>query len=91
MTTPPNERITRRDIDAYKREILEQTVLVRLDETAEILAVSVSTVIRRAEEGVLIPYNDGQNKGNNKGLRFLASDLRDYVRQMKAQHAVEKI
>lgn len=75
-----NERITRADVEAYKREILEQTVLVRLDETATILAVSKSTVIRRVEEGRLTPYNDN---GGRKGLRFLASELQSYVKEMR--------
>lgn len=75
------ERITRRDIDQYKREILDQTVLVRLDEAAAIMAVSRSTIIRRVEEGKLNPYNDNHTR---KGMRFLASELREYIRQMKA-------
>ena len=82
MTPIVQERITRRDIDAYKRELLEQSVLVRLDEAASIMAVSRSTIIRRIEEGKLTPYNDNGN-GNRKGLRFLASELRDYVKQMR--------
>ncbi len=74
------ERITRQDIDAYKREILEQSVLVRLDEAAAILAVHPRTVQRRVEEGLITPYNDTANR---KNLRFLASELRRYVREMR--------
>ena len=77
-----NERITRKEINDYKREILEQTVLVSLSETAIILAVSESTVSRRAAEGRLVPYTDNSTR---KGIRFLASDLRQYVRDMREQ------
>lgn len=76
------ERITRQEIDAYKREMLEQSVLVRLDEAAAILAVSRSTVVNRVNEGRLTPYNDN---GNRKGLRFLASELKRYVREMRQE------
>lgn len=75
-----NVRITRDEINAYKREVLESSVLVRLDEAAAIMAVSRSTVINRVNDGRLIPYNDN---GNQKGLRFLASELQRYVRSMR--------
>ena len=80
-----NERITKQDIAAYKREILESTVLVRLDEAATILGVHPRTVQRRADEGLITPYVD---KNNRQSLRFLASDLQRYVREMRreAQH-----
>lgn len=74
------ERITRQDIEAYKREVLEQSVLVRLDEAAAIMAVSRSTLIRRVEEGALTPYNDTGERGR---MRFLASELKRYVREMQ--------
>lgn len=77
-----NVRITRQEIDSYKREVLESSVLVRLDEAAAIMAVSRSTVVRRVEEGKLTPYNDN---GNKKGLRFLASELQKYVREMRQE------
>ena len=74
------ERITRQEIDSYKREVLESSVLVRLDEAAAILAVSRTTIVRRINEGALTPYNDNSNR---KGLRFLASELQRYVREMR--------
>lgn len=76
------ERITRKDIDQYKQQILDETVLVDVKATAAILSVSESTVIRRAEDGSLTPYRPPGNR-NDKGLRFLASELREYVRQMR--------
>jgi len=75
-----NERITRQEISDYKREILEQTVLVSLRETATILNVHPATVVRRVDEGKLTPYRDNST---GKNLRFLASELRDYVRSMQ--------
>jgi excisionase family DNA binding protein len=78
------ERISRIVLDQYKQQILDQTVLVRLDEAAAIMAVSRSTVIRRVEEGRIVPYNDNRTR---KGLRFLASELREYVRQMRTDVA----
>lgn len=80
------EMITRREIDAYKREVLEQSVLVRLDEASAILAVSTRTVLRRIEEGKLTPYNDNPT---NKNIRFLASELQRYVKDMRQQMADE--
>lgn len=80
------ERITRKDLDQYKREILDQTVLVRLDEAAAILAVHPRTLLRRVEDGRIVPYNDNPS---SKGIRFLASELRKYVNDMKTQNAVE--
>lgn len=83
MTAPIQERITRREIEGYKREILEQSVLVTLDDAAAILAVSPRTVRRRVEEGLLSTYSDTSDRENT---RFLASELRDYVRRMRTIH-----
>jgi len=74
------ERITRSEIDAYKREVLEQSVLVRLDEAAAILAVHPRTVLRRVETGAITPYNDNTTR---KNVRFLASELQRYVKEMR--------
>lgn len=77
------ERITRQDIDAYKREILDQSVLVSLDDAAAVLAVSPRTLKRRVEEGLISTYSDTPDRENT---RFLASELRDYVRRMRNIH-----
>lgn len=74
------ESITRKDIDTFKKEFLAQSILVKVEEAAQILAVSERTVLRRVEEGRLTPYNDNSN---NKGVRFLASELQAYVREMR--------
>jgi predicted ArsR family transcriptional regulator len=83
MTLPVQERITRKEIESYKREVLEQSVLVTLDDAAAILAVSPRTVRRRVEEGLLPTYSDTSDRENT---RFLASELRDYVRRMRTIH-----
>lgn len=77
------ERITRVEIDAYKREILDQCVLVPLEEAATILAVSPRTLRRRVEEGLIPTYSDTPDRENT---RFLASELREYVRRMRQIH-----
>ncbi|MDR2550005.1 MAG: helix-turn-helix domain-containing protein [Desulfobulbus sp.] len=74
------ERITRQDVSEYKREILEQTVLVATPEAASILGCSERTVLRLVRDGEVHAY--GRHKGG-KGLRLLASELREYVQSIK--------
>lgn len=78
-----NERITRMDIETYKREILDRTVLVSLEDAAQIMAVSPRTLRRRVDEGLLPIYSDTPDRGN---IRFLASELSEYVRRMRTIH-----
>jgi excisionase family DNA binding protein len=80
-----NERITRSDITTYKREILEQTVLVAPSEAAMILSCSERTVHRLVREGEVHGY--GRNVGG-RGLRLLASELREYVRSIRIDREV---
>lgn len=75
-----NVNITRTEIDAYKREILEQTVLISLDAAAAMLSVSTSTLRRRVREGLLPTYSDTADRENT---RFLASELQNYVKRMR--------
>lgn len=77
------ETITRAEIDAYKREVLERTVLVGIEDAASMLAVSTRTIRRRVEEGMLSVYSDTADRSN---IRFLASELREYVRRMRTIH-----
>lgn len=76
------ERITRKDVTAYKLEFLEQTVLVAPAEAASILACSERTVHRLVRDGEVHAY--GRSKGS-RGLRLLASELREYVRSIKIE------
>jgi excisionase family DNA binding protein len=80
------ERITRREIDIYKQQILDKTVLVGSNEAAAILSIHPRTLKRRVDEGRIKAYNDN---GTNRNLRFLASDLRDYVRGMRVDISAE--
>ncbi len=73
-------RITEQDIAAYKREVMDKTVLVTAHGAASMLAVSERTVRRLAEEGELTEY---RREEGVKGLRFLASELREYVGSLK--------
>lgn len=75
-----NERITKQDVLNFKREILEKTVLVAPSEAATILACSERTVHRLVRDGEVHAY--GRSKGS-RGLRLLASELRDYVDSIK--------
>lgn len=78
--TMMRERITRGDIEAFKREVLEQSVLVTPRDAAIILSCSPRTVLGLVQDGKIPAYN-GSNRG--KGLRIMASELRDYVRSIK--------
>jgi excisionase family DNA binding protein len=75
-----SERITRADVVQYKRELLDQTILVAPAEAAQILACSERTVHRLVRDGEVHAY--GRSKGS-RGLRLLASELREYVRSIK--------
>ncbi|MDO8945043.1 MAG: hypothetical protein Q7U75_17815 [Desulfobacterales bacterium] len=78
-----NVRITRQEIDDYKREILNKSVLVTLDDAAAMLSVSPRTLRRRVEEGMIATYSDTPDRENT---RFLASELSEYVRRMRTIH-----
>ena len=75
-----SERLTRQDVAAYKRELLDQTMLVAPAEAAQILACSERSVHRLVREGEIHAY--GRNRGS-RGLRLLASELRRYVDSIK--------
>lgn len=75
--------ITRNEIESYKREIMEQSVLVDIDTAAAMLSVSTRTIRRRVEEGLLATYSDTPDRENT---RFLASELRNYVHRMRCIH-----
>jgi len=75
-----NVRITKQDVLNFKREILEKTVLVAPSEAAIMLACSERTVHRLVRAGEVHAY--GRNEGS-RGLRLLASELRDYVSSIK--------
>lgn len=80
MDKPIKERITRREIDAYKREILDQCVMVTTEDAAAMLAVAPRTIARYVEQGRLTAYN---NNSSSKGVRILAADLLEYVRSIR--------
>ena len=77
------ERITRQDIDAYKREILEQTVVVTMQAAAQMLACSTSTVRSLVREGRIGQYTRHDHGRPCAGTRILASELREYVRSIR--------
>ena len=74
------EQITMRDVAAYKREVLEKSVLVAPNVAAEILSCSVRTVHRLVQEGELHGYS---RNARSRGLRVLASELHEYVGSIK--------
>lgn len=71
--------ITRADAIAYRREILDQCSLVKLETAAVILDCSPKKLQRLVEAGHLAAYNEGRHAG----IRFKASDLREYVQGLK--------
>lgn len=80
--TMTKERITKQDVMQYKQEILEQTVLVAPAEAAQILACSERTVHNMVREGELHAY---RRTASSRGIRLLASELREYVRSIKVE------
>lgn len=80
--TMTKERITKQDVMQYKQEILEQTVLVAAPEAAMMLSCSERTVHRLVRDGEIHAYNRNRCA---KGLRLLASELREYVRSIKIE------
>lgn len=78
--TMPTERITRRDIEAYKREVLEQSVLLTPLDAATMLSCSTRKVYQLVQDGQLSGYNQNHR---SKGLRLLASELKEYVRSIR--------
>ena len=74
------ERITANDVVAYKREVLEQSVLIAPKEAARILSCSENTVYGLVRNGDLHGYN---KKRGTRGLRLLAADLQRYVRSIR--------
>lgn len=67
-------------LEAYRREILESCALLRPADAAKMLGISTSSLMRRVEDGRIYAYRDNPTSA---GVRFLASELRDYVRAMK--------
>lgn len=76
----PRERITRLEVEVYKREVLEHSVLVSPQEVSRILSCSDRKVYELVKSGKLTGY--GENRGT-KGLRILAAELREYVQGLK--------
>ena len=77
------ERITRQDIEVYKREVLEQTVVVTIQDAAKILSCSTSTVRSLVREGYIGQYTRHEHGRPCAGTRILASELREYVRSIR--------
>lgn len=80
MTT--YERLTRDEIAARKREIIDSILLVDVHAAAEALSVSQETVYRMVREGEIHAYTRNLNA---RGMRFLARELQDYVRSIKVE------
>lgn len=80
MSEPIKRRITAEDIEAYKRDILDQSVLVKAADAARVLSCSTRKLYNLARDGQIAAYNE---QAGMKGMRFLASELRDYVRSLK--------
>lgn len=77
------ERITYSEVEAYKREIMEKSVLVTPATAARILDRTERTVHNLIRDGKLHGYTENKRA---KGLRLLASELRDYVESLKVKH-----
>jgi len=69
-----------KDVEAYKREILDESVLVTPNVAAEILSCSERTVYNLVRDGHLHGYS--RSRGS-RGLRIMARELRDYVNSIR--------
>lgn len=76
----PTERIARLEIDGYKREILERSVLLTPQDVCRVLSCSERKVYDLVRSGCLTGYSANKR---TKGLRILAIELRDYVESLK--------
>ncbi len=74
------ERITMRDVEQYKREVLDRTVLVTPAVAAEILSVSERTVYNLVRDGRINGY--ARTRGT-RGLRIMARELKEYVESIR--------
>lgn len=79
--TEQKVRITVEEIEIYKREVLEQSVLVTIPAAAQVLSVHPRTVKRLINDGEIHAYN--RRGGGSLGTRLLASELREYVRSIR--------
>ena len=79
----PREKITRLEVEVYKREVLERSMLMSPQEASRILSCSESTIYRLVKSGRLHGY--AENRGT-KGLRILAAALCEYVQSIKIDH-----
>jgi hypothetical protein len=75
-----NQRITHSELEAFKRDVLEKSVLVAPAEAARILSCSERKVYDLVRGGDLHGYN---KKRGTAGLRLLARELQDYVQSIK--------
>jgi hypothetical protein len=82
MVEISKQYITRNDVDTFKREIMESTVLVRLEVAATIMDCSPRKVERLIKDGRLRCYNESMNRG----LRVMASELKQYVKSIQIDH-----
>ena len=80
------ERITRQDIRAFKDSFLKKNMLFKVEDAAEVLAISPRTLHRRIDAGDIIAYNDNKT---GKGVRVLAADLEEYRKNMKIDTSCE--
>lgn len=74
--------ITKYDVEQYKREFLDRTVLVSSRVASQILSRSERTVHRLVGDGKLTAYAETPTAS---GRRFLASELREYVESLKVE------
>jgi len=76
-------RIPPQAIELYDREVLEQTTLLTLEQVADRINFSKSTVRTLIRTGELSAYSRHGTRGSCNGLRVLAADLSEYVRSIR--------
>lgn len=74
-----DHRVTKGDVERIKNEMLEQSLLVRVEVAAKIMDCSPRKVMRLVEDGRLCCYNESRQRG----LRIKMIDLKHYIASLR--------
>lgn len=75
-----NISVTKYDVEQYKRDFLDSTVLVSSRVATQVLSRSARSLNQLVEDGKITAYAEGKA---SCGRRYLASELRSYVESLR--------